>query len=732
MAFQALEAGDPARIGRYRIAARLGSGGMGRVYLGWSPGGRPVAVKVIRPDLAGDAGFARRFAREVAAARRVNGFFTAGLIDADPDGTPPWLATAYVPGMSLAEAMTEHGPWSEGSVRSLGAGLVEALEAIHAAGVVHRDLKPSNVLLAPDGPRVIDFGISIAAEGTALTQTMMMAGTPGFMSPEQLTGGTVGPPSDVFALGAVLTYAATGVGPFGSGSPHILNFRAVYEDPTLDALAPGLRGLVEQCLAKAPQARPTLAVLVDWLERARGNGPLGEQLLAAADWLPASVARTVRERTDMSLPRPGPPAPLSPTVGATPPQPPLPPTMGTTQPPPARGPSRRRLLAGAGGAAGVAAVGWLGWNLVGSGDSGDSDGSNGSNGSGDGTSDAPPRTVKIAYQGPTTGRASLLNAVLLAVREANDSGESAVSFEVFEAHPDSSGSVESAARLAVDEPDVLAVVGPVAADGADRAAGVYESGGLTAVTPSVSDMALDVPSFGTLLRGIPNDRQTGVAMAAFLDGMPVETVTLAKIDSSHGDHIASSAEQAMGDRGIEVPGGGWGVVAGDVDWSEVAAQALERDAVVFAGFSQGGLGLSRDLDHAGFDGVRVASHGVMDEEFAAEAEGWYVVTPARDLSLTQERTAFAERYRAEFAQEPGRFAAQAYDVTRMIIEAVRGLGAEAERGRVFDQLTGATHEGVTGVVSFGGDGEFAGTGPHLFRVEDGRFTPLGPAEDYEG
>ncbi|MEV4445347.1 serine/threonine-protein kinase [Streptomyces mirabilis] len=232
-AFEMLEAGDPRQVGRYRIVARLGEGGMGRVYLGRSPGGRAVAVKVVRPELADDGDFRRRFAREVAAARRVNGVFTAGVVDADPDGSPAWLATAYVPGVPLGDAVAAHGPWPEGPVLALGAGLAEALEAIHAAEVVHRDLKPSNILLAPDGPRVIDFGISVTGEASALTRTGVVVGTPGFMSPEQLTGKPVGPASDVFSLGAVLAFTATGAGPFGTGSAHALSFRVVYEEPDL-------------------------------------------------------------------------------------------------------------------------------------------------------------------------------------------------------------------------------------------------------------------------------------------------------------------------------------------------------------------------------------------------------------------------------------------------------------------------------------------------------------------
>lgn len=181
--FEELQPDDPQQVGPFRLTARLGSGGMGRVYLGRSKTGRLVAVKVIRPELADDPDFRRRFAREVAVARTVSGFFTAGLVAAGPDDSPPWLATVYIPGISLDRAIADHGPWPEHSVLALGAGLAEALEAIHATGIVHRDLKPSNVLLGADGPRVIDFGISVALEASRLTRTGMTVGTPASCPP---------------------------------------------------------------------------------------------------------------------------------------------------------------------------------------------------------------------------------------------------------------------------------------------------------------------------------------------------------------------------------------------------------------------------------------------------------------------------------------------------------------------------------------------------------------------
>ncbi len=192
---QELQGGDPRRIGPYRLAGRLGAGGMGVVFAGRSAGGRWVAVKVIRAELAGDPEFRVRFSREVAAARSVSGLFTAPVVDADVDGLVPWLATAYVPGPSLSDAVREQGPLPSASVLALAAGLAEGLNAIHAAGLIHRDLKPTNVLLADDGPRVIDFGISRAAEATALTHADLVIGSPGFMSPSRRRAARPGRPA---------------------------------------------------------------------------------------------------------------------------------------------------------------------------------------------------------------------------------------------------------------------------------------------------------------------------------------------------------------------------------------------------------------------------------------------------------------------------------------------------------------------------------------------------------
>jgi serine/threonine protein kinase len=285
-----LEAGDPRYIGGYRVLRVLGAGGMGRVYLGRNRGGRVVAIKVVRSEWADDPGFRERFRREVDAARRVGGAWTAPVLDADTEAATPWVVTGYVAGPSVYEAVVGRGPLPEETVRTLGAGLAEALTAIHAAGLVHRDIKPSNVLLSLDGPRVIDFGISRAMEASVLTRTGHTVGSPGFMSPEQVDGRDIGPPSDVFSLGSVLVFAATGNGPFGEGSGQALMYRIVAQEPRLAELPAGLREIVGACMSKHAPSRPTPAEVLAALS------PGGTADLVAGHWLPVDLTTALSRR----------------------------------------------------------------------------------------------------------------------------------------------------------------------------------------------------------------------------------------------------------------------------------------------------------------------------------------------------------------------------------------------------------------------------------------------------
>ncbi|MEU8887741.1 serine/threonine-protein kinase [Streptomyces sp. NPDC048442] len=315
-AFEPLKEQDPRTVGGYRLVARLGAGGMGDVYLSHTPGGRAVALKVIKPHLTGDADFRRRFRQEVQAARQVAGLHTAQVIDAETEGETPWLATAYVPGPSLAEAVAAHGPLPVDSVLLLVAGVAEALQAIHACRIVHRDLKPSNVLLASDGPRVIDFGIAHAAESGSLTATGIAVGTPTFMSPEQAEGRQISWATDVFSLGLVATYAATGTPAFGDGTPHGVLYRVIHEDPRIGEVPPQLRELISRCLAKTPAARPNPTEVIALCQAAAG----GTGLRRAENWLPPALTAAISARPAPPTAAPGTPgAPETPGTPATPP-----------------------------------------------------------------------------------------------------------------------------------------------------------------------------------------------------------------------------------------------------------------------------------------------------------------------------------------------------------------------------------------------------------------------------
>jgi Protein kinase domain len=283
-----LRPGDPRQIGPYSLRGRLGSGAMGEVFLGFSLGNLRVAVKLMNPVLASDTDFRRRFRLEIEACRKVGGFHTAQVVDADLDAHRPWMVTAYVPGPSLKQVLASRHALPPDTVKVLGAGLAEALAAIHDAGLIHRDLKPSNILLTDDGPRVIDFGIARAVDASVHTT---QPGTPGFMAPEVLTGEQATEACDVFALGVVLAVAA-GTSPFGEGLPDaITTYRIVNEEPVLDGLDPEIRELVAQCLAKEPADRPTPREIL---------GRLGAHA-SGTEWLPPEVVEMISR-----YPRPDP------------------------------------------------------------------------------------------------------------------------------------------------------------------------------------------------------------------------------------------------------------------------------------------------------------------------------------------------------------------------------------------------------------------------------------------
>ncbi|MQY38258.1 Serine/threonine-protein kinase PknD [Streptomyces sp. RB17] len=337
----ALKPQDPSHIGTHTVLARLGAGGMGRVYLGRSPGGRLVAIKVIRDEITDHPEALTRFRREVETARAVRSAYTANLIDASLDAAPYWLATEYVAGPTLAKAVAEHGPLPPETCLGLFAALAEGLAAVHAHGVTHRDLKPQNVILAAQGPQLIDFGIARGAGQTALTDAGFVPGTPGFTAPEVLLRNEVGPSADVFALGATLAYAATGRAPFGSGDPNGVSYRAVHEAVDLAGVAPELGALIEACAAKDAATRPGLAEVIArcGVRTALVEDPVYAGFAAQGEATPQMPPTPARRPVappvgPHDLPTVG-PAPYGPS-GYTP-------TELAARP--SRGPSRRRTMA---------------------------------------------------------------------------------------------------------------------------------------------------------------------------------------------------------------------------------------------------------------------------------------------------------------------------------------------------------------------------------------------------
>lgn len=374
-ALRPLGPGDPQEISGYRLLARIGEGGMGSVYLTYTRGKQPLALKVIRREYAGEPEFRRRFAQEVHAAQQVRGYHLVPVLDHDPDGPEPWLATAYVPGLPLDEALDALGPLPTRTVLRLVAGVARGLEAVHAVGVVHRDLKPGNVMLAADGPWIIYFGIARAADSTRLTRSGGLVGTPQFMSPEQGTGGHLTPAGDVFSLGLIAAVAATGRHPYGTGGALTIATQIANtadRPPDLSGYPDWLRPILEGTLTADPAARPTPADVRAWCERLTAGD--------RADWLPepwaAAVAERERELGGLSAEAPatgyvpthldaGPPShrggpgpSFSQAAPAQPPAAPLPPSA------PVRPPGRKRTAGVIAAAVGLATVAGTGWMLV--------------------------------------------------------------------------------------------------------------------------------------------------------------------------------------------------------------------------------------------------------------------------------------------------------------------------------------------------------------------------------
>ncbi|MFD9094321.1 bifunctional serine/threonine-protein kinase/ABC transporter substrate-binding protein [Streptomyces collinus] len=741
-----LRGSDPSRLAGHRLLGRLGAGGMGVVYLARSAGGALVALKVIQAEYAEDAGFRERFRREAETARRMTSPWVASLVDADPEASQPWLATDFVPGPSLGEAVAAHGPLPERSLRVLGARLAEALRDLHGVGLVHRDVKPGNVLLALDGPRLIDFGVARDPRDTGLTSTGVVVGTPGFLAPEQAAGGhESGPAGDVFSLGCLLAHAAHGRPPFGTGSPDALLYRTVHDAPDLDGVPRELAAVVRGCLEKDPRLRPTAEELSRTLTATAPAAPADPREALRADprpareerepggraWLPEPLVRLIAERAAAGL---GLPAvdetEVDPGSAGTTPQ------DDTTGRPSGRTVGRRRLLVLTGGALAVAAGGGAAaWAAL----SGDGDG-NGSTGAP--TATGPVRTIglhaDLSGDHRALGRAQE-RGLRLAVAEFNSREDRPFTLAVrtVDDGGDPARAPAVAKRLVAD-PAVLAVIGPTTDDTALAALATYDAASLPLIAVSPGATVLTVTGSRSFLHARVTDTVLPFYLSAYLRGT-AKSRTIGIVDDRAADayawEISSSLSRAL--RDARQPAVPKVVSALRTDFGPTLDALLDggADSVVFAGYHDRAALLARELKHRGFPGARAAAQGVLDSRFLTAAgdaaDGWVIVAPVMDASVAPEARAFAAAYRKRFGAEPERYAAEAYDVARLIVRSLSSSAAgRATRHGLTTALRASSYQGITKNFAFDrktGALVIDGRGVYLWTAAGGRFRYQGAA-----
>ncbi|MEU2293506.1 bifunctional serine/threonine-protein kinase/ABC transporter substrate-binding protein [Streptomyces bacillaris] len=735
-----LRSTDPARIAGHRILGRLGAGGMGVVLLGRSPGGALVAIKLIRAEYADDAGFRTRFRREVAIARQVRNRWAVPVVDADTEAPAPWLATEFVPGPPLSEAVGSGGPLPERSVRALGSMLAEALEAVHGAGLVHRDVKPGNVLLGLDGPRLIDFGIARALDDTVLTATDAIVGSPGFLSPEQAQGRRIGPPSDVFSLGCVLVYAATGGRPFGSGPVEAMLFRTVHDPAELGALPPGLRPVVEASLSKDPEGRPTAGDI----RRAFAEDASG------GSWLPGPVTHLIAERSARMLALPDieatsldagstggtgfPPHPGATPLSGFPAQPGATPAIGaggrdTTAVP--RSPGRRRFLAYVtGGAVLAAAGGTTAWLATAFGDEKDP----GGDGKGRGGTTAARPELRIGLQADLSGPSAATGkgqerAALLAVEEHNAREDAPFTLRLVVA--DDGGDEEkakAAVRRFAQDPLVIAAIGATGADAAREALVAYDEAAL----PLLSVVDGDTRNLNRIfLSARPRNDMQMLPVAQYLGAKGLHTVALVDDGTEYGRQTTRFLDAGLRGNGRTVFAETVREGTADLDAEAGRIVAKKPDAVVYGGGWRDAARFARALTKAGFRGARLGTQAVHDPRFLAEAgedaAGWLVVSTAADPASVPSVEAFAAAYRKRFDGAPPLLAAEAYDAVGLIAACVEGTGrTSVTRQDMLPVLRTTRYKGVSKSYAFEpANGMYAGTGVFIYRVERGKFRYVG-------
>ncbi|MFD0424636.1 bifunctional serine/threonine-protein kinase/ABC transporter substrate-binding protein [Streptomyces parvus] len=747
---------DPARIGGHRLLGRLGAGGMGVVYLGRTDAGALSAIKVILPEHAGDEEFRTRFRREAEAARRVDSPWAVSVTGADTEAERPWLATEFVPGPTLSDVVARRGPLPVRSATVLGRLLARALASVHAAGLVHRDVKPGNVLLTASGPRLIDFGIARAADATALTATGIVVGTPGFLPPEQVSGGgaagpagsagpagpagSAGSAGDVFSLGCLLAYAATGRPPFGSGAVDAVLYRTVHDAPDLEGIEdPALRSLLERCLAKDPGERPAAADLDTLIAE---DVPAG----GTADWLPEDVVRIIADRSAALLALPD----IDATVA-------VPEEPGPPQPAPGR---RRFLFLAAGGVLALGGGALAAVRLTGDGTGG---------GGGDGAPGG--RRLIIGVHADLTGPLSAAGraqerGVRLAVDRFNsvDDQPFRLAVKVLDDQGDPARSARVAEEFARD-PEVVAVIGPTGDGAAGAALSAYDEAVLPVLTVSALLMAFPERANGSFFQASPSYAKLSFPVVHRLLLRPdVERLGIL-IDRAGGQ----TAYQAGYTTNLLAPQLTTGtthprvVPAGTTVFDPVVTDLLSHrsDALFYAGDATGAAKVARILADLSFAGPRMAQHTVMGPEFleqaGAAADGWEFVAPFIDATAPAAAT-FAAAHRKRFGAAPAAWSAEAYDVAGLVARELAGLAEAAAKGAtpaakgatpaatgasasvtpsgnglptrsaLTAAIAAARYEGVARSYAFDKERQqLVGQDAHVYRVKDGGIRYVGPA-----
>jgi ABC-type branched-subunit amino acid transport system substrate-binding protein len=722
-----LRTADPSRLGRYRMLRRLGAGGMGVVFLARAPGGAFAAVKVVRAVHADGEDFRARFRREIAVARQVDSPWVVPLLDADADTEDPWLATTFVPGPSLSEVLEEHGALSAATVCVLGLRLAEALEAVHRAGLVHRDVKPGNVLLAPDGPRLIDFGIARTPEGTALTSSGVIVGSPGFLSPEQARAraGEIGPPSDVFSLGCLLAFAATGVRPFGGGAAAGMLLRTVYEEPDLPGLPDALEPLVRACLDKRPARRPTAAQVREALDEAAPDD--------RERWLPEPVTRLIADRSAAVLGMEA----IEPTRVSAP--------AGTMSPeaatvtslvdPGSRAPvvGRRGFLRIGFTAGALAAGGGAWWWSIRGGRK---------TGGGASPSSASRPELVVAFQGDLSGAAkdtghAQLNGARLAVEAVNAASGRPLRLKLrlYDDGGEPERARDLAERLTADE-RVLAVLGPTTDACFLAAEDTYTKAVMPVLSVSVG-VAPQVRDSMSTLRSHAALRPTDQLLAAPCNAYLARSADARKVflvdDRAEGDFawaLCDDLQRALQRQGREATV--TSVAAGTLDSAALAGKVMadRADAVVFSGSQERAGAFASALRKARFTGARVATQRAFGTRFlksaGAAAEGWVFATTFIDPTSTPAARSFTAAYRARFDERPGWYAAEAYDALLFLAEVCTRKGSPlAERGAIVRRMSGVDYRGISRTIKYTADKGYNSDALFLFRTVDGKFDFLG-------